>query len=506
MSEIPQAAPEPENGIIAGETAAQPLPSLQMMSHDEAEALRQRTLKQERVSAILVAILIHALIIVGLALWGLGVLEAEKPEIEARIAPPTENTIERPQVKTETLQRKPSSPSQSAKLISAAVPESAVFVPEVPFETDAIDIGTSANLGMGFGIAGSGSGDGQGGFGGVPAGLKGRCTLEERMKRLTEEGGSVECEVAVVKSLTWLQLQQNPDGSWENKFQCAMTGMALLAYLGHCETPKSTQFGETVLNAIVYLVDVGMKNDGYLVVARKGHSWVYEHAIATYALAEALTFCQELNIDIPNLAEVTKNAGEIIMDGQADSGGWNYQYGNSSSAGDNSVGFWQIQALKACKHTKLWPTSKFKRYVRNALDFLERVQGENGAVGYRTSPAKSPQLTGGAVLCFQMWDKGNSKPARKSIDYVEKNNDFEWGTSSANLYYHYYNAQAMINVGGKTWDDYRKKFEQQLLDAQQEDGSWKQRTKHGPVNDHMATCLATLMLEVYYRFLPGTGS
>jgi hypothetical protein len=29
---------------------------------------------------------------------------------------------------------------------------------------------------------------------------------------------------------------------------------------------------------------------------------------------------------------------------------------------------------------------------------------------------------------------------------------------------------------------------------------------HGPVNAHMATCLATLMLEVYYRFLPGTGS
>jgi hypothetical protein len=26
------------------------------------------------------------------------------------------------------------------------------------------------------------------------------------------------------------------------------------------------------------------------------------------------------------------------------------------------------------------------------------------------------------------------------------------------------------------------------------------------MNPHYQTCLATLMLEVYYRFLPGTGS
>jgi len=160
MSEIPQAASKQQVGADTGSASAQPLPNLPMMTHDEAEALRLRILKQERISAVLVAVLIHAVIFVGLGLWGLGVLDAEKPDIEARIAPPTENTVERRTVQTETLQRRPSAPSQSAKLIAAAVPESAVFVPEVPFETDSFDIGTSADLGMGFGI--SGSGDGQG--------------------------------------------------------------------------------------------------------------------------------------------------------------------------------------------------------------------------------------------------------------------------------------------------------------------------------------------------------
>lgn len=38
-----------------------------------------------------------------------------------------------------------------------------------------------------------------------------------------------------------------------------MTGMALLSYLAHCETPLSEEFGETVLKGISFLVDQGMK-------------------------------------------------------------------------------------------------------------------------------------------------------------------------------------------------------------------------------------------------------
>ena len=37
-----------------------------------------------------------------------------------------------------------------------------------------------------------------------------------------------------------------------------MTGISLLAYLAHCETPLSEEFGETVLKGISFLVDLGM--------------------------------------------------------------------------------------------------------------------------------------------------------------------------------------------------------------------------------------------------------
>ena len=144
-----------------------------------------------------------------------------------------------------------------------------------------------------------------------------------------------------------------------------MTGFALLVFLGRCETPNSEEYGDAVTRAIVYLVGLGMKNDGRLATSDVGsHAWVYEHGIATYALAEAYTFCSNLGISIPNLDKVTKTAGDMIIQGQGDSGGWVYGY-KSTNGGDNSVGYWQIQALKACLHTKLWDEKAFKTVRKN---------------------------------------------------------------------------------------------------------------------------------------------
>ena len=97
-------------------------------------------------------------------------------------------------------------------------------------------------------------------------------------------------EAAVVKGLDWLQKNQNKDGSWGSGHKSAMTGLALLAYLGHCETPLSEKYGDTVLRGMVYLTDLGMKNHGKLVPkgGEKDKHWPYQHSIATYALAEGL--------------------------------------------------------------------------------------------------------------------------------------------------------------------------------------------------------------------------
>jgi len=96
--------------------------------------------------------------------------------------------------------------------------------------------------------------------------------------------------------------------------------------------------------------------------------------------------------------------------------------------------------------------------------------------------------------------------------------NFDYNSPDCDLYGHYYASQVMINAGGEEWRSYNAKFLAPLLSAQNPDGTFKKVNNGGPVtasaaywqNDkhiatHYRTCLATLMLETYYRFLPATG-
>ena len=341
----------------------------------EALARLQQQRRNSTISSFVVSILAVVLVALILGIFLLPNIVKETPVIVTYASSLDEETkVEEKKVTTKVM-RKPSSPSSSMAKVIAANTQSptAVPVPDQLTNAPSLDFGDGDDFGAGWGD-GDGSGGG-GGFAGIPATMKARCSKADRMARLLAEGGTPECEDAVVKCLNWLQSTQNPNGSWTNSHPAAMTGFALLVYLGHCETPQSPEYGETVLKAITYLIDLGMKNDGRLTnLDADAQNWVYEHGIATYALAEAYTFCSQLKIVIPNLDTVTKQAGDMIMQGQTDDGGWLYKF-ESGKGGDNSVGFWQIQALKACKHTGLWPKSKFTKTIGAALDWLEKVQG-----------------------------------------------------------------------------------------------------------------------------------
>jgi hypothetical protein len=333
-----------------------------------------------------------------------------------------------------------------------------------------------------------------------------RCSKADRLARLRENGGTSECEEAVVKGLRWLKANQNADGSWGKANQSAMTGLALLAYFGHCETPAGGEFSDSSLKGITYLIDIGMKNNGVLTPAAASQSSPYEHAIATYAMGEAATFCKELGI--PSLMEVTQKAGQFIIDNQHVNGGWAYGYSKADNAHtDSSITGWQLQALKACSHTGI----KYKGMdatVRKGLGYLSSLQNENGGFGYN-SKAVRPGLAGVGVLCFQMWGKEKSPEARNGVKFIKENFKFDWNTADSDLYSHYYASQAMMNAGDNYWKSYNKIFRDQLINNQNPDGSWKAPafTSHGqtPDKDVYRNTLSILMLEVYYRFLNTSG-
>ncbi len=372
--------------------------------------------------------------------------------------------------------------------------------------------GSGSGGGFGSG-AGSGNGLGLGTgtgklFGLIPQALSKRCSKEDRLARLRENGGTPECEEAVVKGLRWLKANQNPDGSWAQANKTAMTGLALLAYFGHCETPISEEFGESCLKGIVYLVAFGTKTDGMLAPNITSQNGAYEHGIATYALAEAATFCKELKLDIPQLAEVTEKAGQFIIDNQNENGGWAYGYDKTKMGHtDTSVVGWQLQALKACSHTNI-KYKGMKTAVDDGLDYMEGCQAEDGSFGY-TGRGGRPALTGVGVLCYQMWGKEKSKGTREGVKYIKDTFKFKWDTQDSDLYSHYYASQAMMQSGGSYWRFYNDLFRDEILKNQNEDGSWKAPAFEGhglePAKVIYRTTLSVLMLEVYYRFLATSG-
>ncbi len=413
----------------------------------------------------------------------------EKPEIERRIF--TRTVLPRP------------SPADGVTidLVVALVPSS---VPAISLAKVSESFGTG--LGNDFGAGGGGfSPEGDWSLSYEPR-MKGRCNQTERAERLRENGGSPALDRKVVAALDWLQREQNPDGSWGRVYPVAMTGFAILAFSGHCETVDSPRYGKTLIKAINYLVDASRDSQG-LMASKPGMHSPYEHGIATYALAEAYSLNKNARARVNRISNALRNAVPIIIEGQTKGGGWLYSY-RQSGTGDLSISGWSIQALKAAQLTGI-KFAGLDRAMAEALAYLKMAATESGLYRYRIQDGQPGRLslTGVGVLCGRMLGETMPREERSLaaiLAYQPKQ------FRSADLYALYYHSQACFQKGGDTWAKYNRVQQRLIIDSQQSDGSWPVAAGHIGAAQADAkiyhTCLCTLMLEVYYRYLPATDT
>lgn len=345
----------------------------------------------------------------------------------------------------------------------------------------------------------------------MPSTMTSRCGIPERLQKLKENGGSNQCEKAVSDALEYLKTKQNADGSWGTSARGAMTGFALLCYLGRCETPESTFYGDTVMKGIMYLVELQKKNPNQLFSeATTGNAPVYEHGIATYALGEMYTLARLGGRQLPGMREAFESGVKIIIDNQQKSGSWVYDQTTGTYAQDRddlSVAGWQFQALKAAKLTSLKIDGLHNSLTRVEKYFVDKQTKEGGfGTNNRESHYNQWDLSGVGILGLQTMGKGKSVTVKKGVKFAAEMFKAETPTwDNAILYNWYYYQQAFFQHGGEEWTVWNKQVLPIILSKQQPKGNWKSNGKGLGANsggdDIYSTTLCTLMLEVYYRYL-----
>ena len=362
-------------------------------------------------------------------------------------------------------------------------------------------------------LAASTSGGSQG-LGFAETSIAGRSGAN-KAKLVRENGGNEQSEQAVAWALDYLARHQRNDGSWSMKYaescdeECgpssagkdpyrfAATGLALLCFLGAGHTPDGEQYGEVVSRGIYYLQQtLRMKSDSGYWLDSVASAQMYEHGIATLALCEAYQMTHAAELKEPCQAAVN-----FIILAQYRDGGWDYHPG---SPGDLSIAGWQVLALKSAAATDLIVPGET---VRGIDRFIDKTRAGEFMFRYRTNnPTKSMTAIGVLLQIF----RGKSKDARsmeRGIEYLSKQ-----GPSAVDMYYNYYGTQAMFQVGGRFWKNWNYYMRDLLIRTQVPNGhlrgSWMFEGDHSnQIGGRLySTCMACLILEVYYRYLPVYGA
>ena len=319
----------------------------------------------------------------------------------------------------------------------------------------------------------------------------------QRAKCAHDNGSNSESERAVLGALRWLKDHQEADGSWNKaKNTDALSALAVLALLGHGETPDSEEFGQTVSKGIAYIA--GCIGENGIVKSQN----MYAQGAVTLALAEAYGMTQSANARAPLEQAVAANlrTQKMKKTKTIHTGGW--RYAPQSADADTSVTGWLVMGLKSARLAGIAiPDEAFEM----AANYLWNMYSDQGGFGYSES-GRGINTSAVGILCQQFMGHGDDQRLKKALDVYKKQKvDWSHANQSDALYGWYYLTQAMFQAGGTYWTYWNKEIRDTIVKVQATDGHWDPPPNSGREKDYgqvYSTTLCCLMLEVYYRYLP----
>ena len=352
-----------------------------------------------------------------------------------------------------------------------------------------------------------------------------------REKAILKYGGTDASEKSVDLSLNWLASVQKPDGSWDaseyksgqvgidrdgidRKYagrdaDTGVTALAVLAFLGKMNTIEKGIYSPNVKKALRWLVAKqktmiwpnGDQSSGYLGGNATQFAGIYCHGMATFAIAEAYAVSKDSK-EAQFLRQPLEQALKFIFVTQNDDGGWRYVKGQPD--GDMSIFGWQLMAMKSAEAGGISIPIETKYRMTKFLD--DRRMGlYGGLAGYREGEPPTAPMTAEAMFSRQVLGLDTNKTAAvdEASRFLLSNRP---SRRTLNLYYWYYGTLAMFQRGGKDWEEWNAAMRDLMISEQRTvgplAGSWDPRGVWGSYGGRIySTAIATLSLEVYYRYL-----
>lgn len=294
-------------------------------------------------------------------------------------------------------------------------------------------------------------------------------------------------QAAIDAALRWLARHQNADGSWsadrfdarctgakcsgsgEADYHVGVTALALLPFLGAGFTPDSPaeipdpadpkrglKPADLLRSGLRWLLS---KQDAEGCIGERGMKYLYDHATATLALAEALAMTRAEFLKVP-----AQKAVDFLVAGRNPGKAWRY----SAKCGDNdtSVTGWAVQALFAASIAGL----KLPREaLAGAIAWIDEASDPNGyfAVGYNAKctgkvfvPGKNEQfehhatMSAIAAVMRILIQKRVSAPILGQMLFLPADLP-EWKTNAIDSYYWYYGSLALYQAEGPAGESWK---------------------------------------------------
>ena len=320
---------------------------------------------------------------------------------------------------------------------------------------------------------------------------------------IKQMGGSDATEKAIGSAIEWLSRNQEGDGRWDARkhganqdYDVGATGLALLCYYGWgVRHDRKGPYQKDVIKGINWLLKQ-QRSNGALAVRGQ----MYAHAIATIALCEAYGLTKD-----PKIKPVAQKAIAYTIAAQHPAlGGWRYSPGQ---APDTSVTGWQFMALHSARMAGLKVPEKPFELARRWLGSMSGGK-DGGLYGYQAPSKISRAMVPTGMFCRQLDLVSPEDPRMlEGARFMER---YPMREADPDLYYVYYATLALYQHQGPVWDKWNKRLKAVLPQIQRRDGSqagsWDLSSKMAKDGGRViSTTLATLSLEVYYRFLPMYG-